>query len=141
MKVLYKFWVRSLPFTIGIGMVLVAMCFLVEFYDNRLQLDDEEFWTFVFFFAIGMPLMLFGIDKLSNLSLMDTPRTTEKASDEADAGSTNNSEQTNDMELADDQLMEKYGISVKGDRFVFRGYPYKTFDDAVAYARSRPQEE
>ena len=65
MKAFYKFWVRSLTFTIGIGLVLTAMCFLVDFYDNRLQLDDGEYWAFVFFFVLGMPLMLFGIDKLS----------------------------------------------------------------------------
>ena len=66
MKAHYRFWVRCLPFTIGIGFVLIAMCFLVDFYDNRLQFE-EEFWAFVFFFVLGMPLMLFGIDKLSKL--------------------------------------------------------------------------
>ena len=68
MKTIFKYWLRCLPFTIGIGMVLVAMCFLVEFYDNRLKLDDEEFWTFVFFFVLGMPLTLFGIERLSQPS-------------------------------------------------------------------------
>ena len=64
MKDFYEFLVRCLPLTIGMAMVLIGMCFLVDFYDNRLDFE-EEFFAFVFWFAVGMPLMLFGIDKLS----------------------------------------------------------------------------
>ena len=64
MKSLLRYWVRSLPFTIGVAAILIAMCFLVSFYQRGLDFE-EEFWTFVVFSLVGMPLMLFGIEKLS----------------------------------------------------------------------------
>jgi len=65
MKPLIKYWLRCLPFTIGIALVLVAMCFLVKFFDRGLDFDDEEIWVFGMFIFVGMPLLLFGIEKLS----------------------------------------------------------------------------
>ena len=63
MKLLLQYWLRCLPFTIGIVLVLLALCFLVEFYEHGLD-DYEEFWAFAIFIFSGMPLLLFGIEKL-----------------------------------------------------------------------------
>jgi hypothetical protein len=61
------FWIRALPLVIGIISTLTAFAFLIEFtagasFDN---LEDEEFWGFVLFALIGLPLTLFSIDRLA----------------------------------------------------------------------------
>lgn len=64
MKNFLEFWVRALPFTVGTGLTLVALCFLVEFCDKRLDLDGEEFLLFAGFFLAGFPTLVYGVNLL-----------------------------------------------------------------------------
>lgn len=66
MQEFIRYWIRALPFTAGMALSLIALCFLVEFYDRGLDFEDGEIWAFVFFFAIGYPMLLFGIQKLKS---------------------------------------------------------------------------
>ena len=65
MKEFFRFFVTAIPFTVGMLLSLIALCFLVEFYDRGLDFDNGEFWVFVIFFVVGFPSMIFGINKLS----------------------------------------------------------------------------
>ena len=65
MKKHIKFFLAALPLTVGVTLTLIGLCFLVEFFDRGLRLDKEDFWTFVAFFSIGFPVMLFGANYLS----------------------------------------------------------------------------
>lgn len=52
MKSFLTFFIKVLPFTVGVILVLTSLTFLVQFTDQILDLGDfgdEEFWTFVFF--------------------------------------------------------------------------------------------
>ena len=65
MKEFFRFFVTAIPFTVGMLLSLIALCFLVEFYDRGLDFDNWEFRVFVIFFVVGFPSMIFGINKLS----------------------------------------------------------------------------
>ncbi|MBW2165937.1 MAG: hypothetical protein JRG74_07520 [Deltaproteobacteria bacterium] len=65
MKEFFRFFVTAIPFTVGMLLSLIALCFLLKFYDRGLDFDNEEFWGFVIFFVVGFPSMIFGINKLS----------------------------------------------------------------------------
>ena len=65
MKEFFSLFIKTLPFTIGIILTLISLTFLIEFSD----FEDEEFWSFVFFAAIGIPTLLYGINKASNENL------------------------------------------------------------------------
>ena len=65
MKTFYNFFIKTLPFTIGVILILISLTFLVDFS----YFEDEEFLGFIFFAAIGIPTLLFGIDKASNENL------------------------------------------------------------------------
>ena len=65
MKEFFRFFVTAIPFTVGMLLSLIALCFLVEFYDRGLDFDNVEFRVFVIFFVVGFPSMIFGINKLS----------------------------------------------------------------------------
>lgn len=72
MKSLLLFFIKVIPFTIGVILTLTSLAFLVEFTDQRLNFGDlgnEEFWSFVFFAIIGIPILLFGINKASKENL------------------------------------------------------------------------
>lgn len=75
MKNFIRFFIRSLPFVVGIICTLTAFSFLVSLlvklashpiYYSTSILDQEKFWAFVIFSVIGLPLILFGINHLSN---------------------------------------------------------------------------
>ncbi|MEJ2061018.1 MAG: hypothetical protein P8Y64_11130 [Gammaproteobacteria bacterium] len=66
MKAFFLLWWRSLPFTVGMAASLIALCFLVRFYDYGLELDSEYIWLFMLFFLVGFPTLIFGIKKLSH---------------------------------------------------------------------------
>jgi hypothetical protein len=63
-----NFFLRSIPLVTGIILTLTAMAFLVEFANIASfdSLAEEEFRGFVLFALGGLPLMLFGINLLSN---------------------------------------------------------------------------
>lgn len=75
MKNFVRFFARSLPFVAGIICTLTAFSFLVsllvelsnhpKYFSNSI-LDKEKFWAFVIFAVIGLPLILFGINRLSS---------------------------------------------------------------------------
>ena len=72
MKRALSFLIKTLPFALGVVLVLTSLAFLVEFTDQRLHigdLEDEEFWAFVFFAMIGVPTLLYGIKKASDTKL------------------------------------------------------------------------
>ncbi len=62
MKSLLFFFVKTLPFTLGVILVLTSLAFLVE-------IESEDFWAFVFFAIIGIPTLLYGIKKAANEKL------------------------------------------------------------------------
>jgi len=68
-KSFLTFFIKVLPFTVGVVLILTSLAFLVDFTDQNLDfgdLGDEEFWAFVFFAVFGVPMLLFGINKASN---------------------------------------------------------------------------
>ena len=67
MKEFFRFFVTAIPFTVGMLLSLIALCFLLKFYDSGFELHrhGNEFWCFVIFFVVGFPSMIFGINKLS----------------------------------------------------------------------------
>ena len=67
-KEILRFWLRSLPLVLGIISILTAFAFLIEFTDRASfdNLEDEEFLGFVLFALVGLPLTLFGINRLAN---------------------------------------------------------------------------
>ena len=68
MKNFMRFAIHSLPMVLGIICSLTALAFLVEFASRASfgNLEDEEYWGFVLFSLVGLPLTLFGINRLSN---------------------------------------------------------------------------
>jgi hypothetical protein len=72
MKTFFTFFVRVLPFTVGVILILTSLAFLADFTNQSLDfgdLENEEFWAFVFFSMLGIPTLLFGINKASNENL------------------------------------------------------------------------
>jgi len=72
MKSFLSFFIKVLPFTFGVILILTSLAFLVDFTGQSLDfgdLEDEEFWSFVFFAIIGIPILLFGINKASKENL------------------------------------------------------------------------
>ena len=67
MKEFFRFFVTAIPFTVGMLLSLIALCFLLKFYDRGFDLQSHSyaFWCFVIFFVVGFPSMIFGINKLS----------------------------------------------------------------------------
>ncbi len=67
MKDFFSLFLRSLPFVMGIILTLTAVSFLIEFASQASvsNLDEVEYWAFVIFAVIGIPLTLFGINRLS----------------------------------------------------------------------------
>lgn len=68
MKEFIGFFVRALPFVIGLISTLTSLSFLINFADgasiSRI-FEDSEFSLFVTFAVVGFPLTLFGINRLS----------------------------------------------------------------------------
>lgn len=60
MKSFISLFIKALPFTAGIILILTSLAFLTEV----TELDDEEYLMFIFFSVIGIPLLLFGIKAL-----------------------------------------------------------------------------
>jgi hypothetical protein len=65
MKDFIKFCIKALTFTIGMALTLISLCFLIKFYENGLNFDNDEIWTFTMFFLTGFPTLIFGINQLS----------------------------------------------------------------------------
>lgn len=65
MKELFSFFTKSLPLTIGIALTLTGLCFLVKFYHHGLHISNDEFGGFIFYFIIGFPTLLWGVQHLS----------------------------------------------------------------------------
>jgi hypothetical protein len=64
MKDYFIFFKRTLPITLGMIFTLIALCFLVKFYDYGFHFkDDLEYVYFIIFFLIGFPMLMFGINK------------------------------------------------------------------------------
>lgn len=65
MKDFFRFFVSAIPFTVGMLLSLIGLCFLVEFYDEGLYFGGGGFRSFVIFFLVGFPSVIFGVNKLS----------------------------------------------------------------------------
>lgn len=67
MKDFFSIFLKSIPFVAGIILTLTAVSFLVEFASQASvsNLDEADYWAFVIFAVIGIPLTLFGINRLS----------------------------------------------------------------------------
>lgn len=68
-KKYFRLLVRAFPFTFGIALSLVSLCYLVRFYDYGLDFEDEYLWMFAVFFGLGFPALIYGMNRLSNESL------------------------------------------------------------------------
>lgn len=64
MKHFFKSLLRSLPLAIGLILTLTALAFLVGF-ANSLSFKESEFTMFVVFSILGIPTLLFGIERLA----------------------------------------------------------------------------
>ena len=63
-----RFFLKSFPLTIGVILTLLALSFLVQFVENGAYLsdiEDEDIWAFIFFAVVGVPTLLFGVNKLA----------------------------------------------------------------------------
>lgn len=58
-----RLFFRALPFVAGIICTLMALSFLIEFTSGAS--NRRDFMAFVIFAGIGLPLTLYGIDRLS----------------------------------------------------------------------------
>lgn len=54
-----RMFLRSFPLAVGIVFTLIALTFLVN--AGRIDVDDNEFWGFVFCGLIGIPTIFVGI--------------------------------------------------------------------------------
>ena len=66
MKNFFQFFIRSIPLTIGLILTLFALGFLVQFVESGAYLSNfgnEDIWGFIFFAAVGVPTLLFGVNK------------------------------------------------------------------------------
>lgn len=64
MKEFFTFFKRTLPITVGMIFILIALCFLVKFYDHGFHFEDDAgYLYFIVFFLVGFPMLMFGIDK------------------------------------------------------------------------------
>lgn len=70
MKELFRFIVKAFPLTFGLIISLTGLSFLVSFTDSASlsSISDEDFIAFVLLSTVGIPTLLFGINKLSNAS-------------------------------------------------------------------------
>lgn len=68
MKELLSFFLKALPLSLGLILSLTALSFLVGFTDSaRLaNIGEEDFVTFLVLAIVGIPMLLFGIKKLSS---------------------------------------------------------------------------
>ena len=65
MKDYLQMLLRALPFTLGVALSLVGLCYLVRFYDYGLDFEDEYIWMFAVFFGLGFPTLIYGLNRLS----------------------------------------------------------------------------
>lgn len=64
MKEYFNSFKRTLPITFGMIFTLIALCFLVKFYDYGFHFENDlEYVYFIIFFLIGFPTLMFGINK------------------------------------------------------------------------------
>ena len=68
MKELLRFFIKSLPLSLGLILSLAALSFLVNFTDSAglSSIGEEDFITFAALAVVGIPTLLFGIRKLSS---------------------------------------------------------------------------
>jgi len=59
------FFLRSLPFTAGMALSLLSLCYLVDFYNIGLDFNETSIWQFAACFMTGFPTLLYGITLLS----------------------------------------------------------------------------
>lgn len=68
MKDFIRLFLRALPFVLGLISTLTALSFLISFSESpsiSRIFDEGEFFLFVAFAMIGLPLTLFGINRLA----------------------------------------------------------------------------
>lgn len=67
MKKILGFIFRSAPLSVGIIICLTALSFLINFteYASLEEINSSDFLTFFFLSIIGIPTLLFGINKIT----------------------------------------------------------------------------
>lgn len=65
MKDYFRLLTRALPFTVGVALSLIGLCFLVKFYDYGLDFEYRYVWIFAIFFGVGFPTLVYGMNKLA----------------------------------------------------------------------------
>ena len=66
MKSFIKYFFNALPLTLGMILTLLALSFLVKFYDYGLDFEEPEFWIFGGLFILGFPLLIWGTNRLAD---------------------------------------------------------------------------
>jgi hypothetical protein len=62
MKPAIRTFVRALPLASGVLLTLMSFTFLLDL--SYIDLDDGDFWAFVFSGLIGIPIVFVGIEVL-----------------------------------------------------------------------------
>jgi len=68
MKNFAQFFIRSIPLVVGLIITLFALGFLASFVEDGANLsdfDNEDIWGFIFFAFVGVPTLLYGVNKLA----------------------------------------------------------------------------
>ena len=68
MRYFMRFFIKSLPLSIGMILTLLALSFLVKFVENGAYLsdiDNRDMWAFIFFAIAGLPTLLIGVNYLA----------------------------------------------------------------------------
>jgi hypothetical protein len=67
MKDLLKYFVKAIPLSLGLILSLTALSFLVAFTDGAelSELGESNFLSFLVLALLGIPTLLFGIERLS----------------------------------------------------------------------------
>lgn len=66
MKSYSIFWLKAAPFTFGMALTLISLCYLVVFYENGMYFEEADIWLFALFFSAGFPTLIFGIKSLGS---------------------------------------------------------------------------
>lgn len=65
MKDFFYFFLRAIPFTIGLILCLISLTYLVQFTSHSYS-AEETLYMFIGLAAVGIPTILFGISRLSS---------------------------------------------------------------------------
>jgi hypothetical protein len=72
MKQMLRLFVRGTALAAGILLTLISFVFIIDL--GRVDFDRDEFWGFVLFGLLGIPVIFVGLGMLTHESPSDRPR-------------------------------------------------------------------